>query len=82
MDIDKWLSINQIKITDEDTDESDHVILVDDLKELLKDHVLVPKEPVAVVEVWNQGGSGEFVTATGINKLKHGTKLYTAQENS
>jgi hypothetical protein len=36
-------------------------------------------EPVATVEVWNQGGSGEFVTAEGINKLPHGTKLYAHQ---
>lgn len=34
-------------------------------------------EAVATVEIWNQGGSGEFVTATGIEKLPHGTKLYT-----
>lgn len=36
-----------------------------------------PVEPVAIVRVWNQGGSGEFRTAEGINRLAPGTLLYT-----
>jgi hypothetical protein len=55
--------------------------LCENMTKLLTDHALVPNEPVAVVEVWNQGGSGEFATANGIESLPHGTKLY-AQNNS
>ena len=62
-------------------EDPDFVVSAKALKELLKTHTLVPNEPVAVVEVWNQGGSGEFVTANGIESLPHGTKLY-AQNNS
>jgi hypothetical protein len=36
-------------------------------------------EAVAIVEVWNEGGSGEFKTATGIEKLPIGTELFTYQ---
>ncbi len=35
------------------------------------------QKAVATVQVWNKGGSGEFVTATGIEKLPDGTLLYT-----
>lgn len=34
-------------------------------------------EVVATVKIWNKGGSGEFTTADGIEKLPDGTKLYT-----
>lgn len=35
------------------------------------------QEPVGIVEIWNQGGSGQFSTLSGIHKIAHGTRLYT-----
>lgn len=86
MDIDKWLK-EECEFAC-DFGDRELVVGVEDLKELLKTHTLVPNEPVGEVQGmirvdWaNEENTKVIAFIDKDKKLAPGTKLYASQENN
>ena len=80
-------ALSRTKISKEESDEHGFVfklspnqllaLILDSIPAACEPATVQEGGPAAIVRVYNQGGTGEFCVAEGINGLPDGTKLFT-----